>query len=112
MSRPLTTEEIDRAFAREFAPAPAANGRSRSGERRSKAPAKVAAPKTSVALSNPDKVLWPDANITKQDMLAYYGTVWPRMKNLVVNRPLSLLRAPDGIGGEQFFQKHASPVMH
>ena len=93
-------------------PAPAANVRSQSGERRSKAPAKVAAPQTSVALSNPDKVLWPEAKITKQDMLVYYGTVWPRMKSLVIDRPLSLLRAPDGIGGERFFQKHASPGMH
>ena len=105
-------EAVDIIKESQSKPAPAANGRSQSGERRFKAPVKVAAPKTSVELSNPDKVLWPEAKITKQDLLAYYGTVWPRMKSLVINRPLSLVRAPDGIGGERFFQKHASPGMH
>ena len=68
--------------------------------------------KTSVQLSNADKLLWPKAKISKQDLLDYYASVWPRMEQFIVNRPLSLLRAPDGIGGQRFFQKHASPGMH
>jgi bifunctional non-homologous end joining protein LigD len=67
---------------------------------------------TDVQLSNADKLLWPKAKISKQDLLDYYGSVWPRMEQFVINRPLSLLRAPDGIGGQRFFQKHASPGMH
>ena len=69
-------------------------------------------PKTSVELSHPDKILWPQAGISKQDALDYYQLVWPRMERFVVNRPLSLVRAPDGVGGQTFFQKHASPGMH
>ena len=68
--------------------------------------------KTSVQLSNADKLLWPKAKISKQQLLDYYQSVWPRMEQFVVNRPLSLLRAPEGVGGQLFFQKHASPGMH
>ncbi|RUX01405.1 DNA ligase D, partial [Mesorhizobium sp. M8A.F.Ca.ET.023.01.1.1] len=66
---------------------------------------------TSVKLSHPDKLLWPDEKISKQDLLDHYALIWPRMEQFVVNRPLSLVRAPDGVGGQRFFQKHASPGM-
>ncbi|MFX5603122.1 hypothetical protein ABTD90_21485, partial [Acinetobacter baumannii] len=69
-------------------------------------------PETGVTLSHPDKVLWPDTGLTKSGLLAYYQSVWPRMQAHVVDRPLSLLRAPDGIGKPTFFQKHASAGMH
>ena len=68
--------------------------------------------KTDVQLSNADKLLWPKVKISKQDLLDYYESVWPRMEQFVINRPLSLLRAPDGVAGQRFFQKHASPGMH
>lgn len=65
-----------------------------------------------VRLSSADKLLWPEAGVTKQDLLEHYERVWPRMERYVVNRPLALVRAPDGVGGGQrFFQKHASPGM-
>ncbi|PBB87979.1 DNA ligase D [Mesorhizobium sp. WSM3876] len=67
--------------------------------------------RTSVKLSHPDKFLWPDEKVTKQGLLDHYALVWPRMEQFVVNRPLSLVRAPDGIHGQRFFQKHASPGM-
>ncbi len=70
-----------------------------------------AAEKTSVKLSHPGKLLWPDEKISKQDLLDHYSLVWPRMKQFVINRPLSLVRAPDGIDGQRFFQKHASAGM-
>ncbi|TIQ29245.1 MAG: DNA ligase D [Mesorhizobium sp.] len=66
---------------------------------------------TSIKLSHPDKLLWPDEKVSKQDLLDHYALVWPRMEQFVVNRPLSLVRAPDGIHGQRFFQKHASPGM-
>jgi bifunctional non-homologous end joining protein LigD len=65
-----------------------------------------------VTLTHPDKLLWPEAGITKQDLLDYYEEVWPLMEQFVVRRPLALVRAPDGVGGPRFFQKHASPGMH
>ncbi|RUX28897.1 DNA ligase D [Mesorhizobium sp. M2A.F.Ca.ET.042.01.1.1] len=76
-------------------------------------PAKTSAgtAKTSIKLSHPDKLLWPDEKVSKQDLLEHYALVWPRMEQFVVNRPLSLVRAPDGIHGQRFFQKHASPGM-
>lgn len=67
--------------------------------------------KTAIKLSNPDKELWPDIGFTKQDLLDYYAAVWPRMAPYVVERPLSLVRAPDGIEAHRFFQKHAMPGM-
>lgn len=65
----------------------------------------------SVKLSNPDKLLWPGAGLSKSALLDYYETIWPRMEPFVVKRPLSLLRAPDGVGKHVFFQKHASAGM-
>lgn len=68
--------------------------------------------RTEVRLSNPGKPLWPDIGLTKQGLLDYYATVWPLMRPFVVNRPLSLLRAPNGIAGHAFFQKHAGPGLN
>ena len=62
-------------------------------------------------LSNPDRLLWPQAGISKQGLLDHYKAVWPRMERFIVNRPLSLVRAPDGVEGQRFFQKHASKGM-
>ncbi|CAH2398814.1 ATP-dependent DNA ligase [Mesorhizobium ventifaucium] len=67
---------------------------------------------TVVKLSHPDKLLWPQEKVSKQSLLDHYALVWPRMHQFVVNRPLSLVRAPDGVDGQRFFQKHASAGMH
>lgn len=64
---------------------------------------------TGIRLTNPDKLLWPDVGLSKQGLLDYYASVWPLMAPHVVGRPLSLLRAPNGIEGHSFFQKHAGP---
>jgi bifunctional non-homologous end joining protein LigD len=66
-----------------------------------------------VTISNPDKVLWPahdggDA-ITKADLVRYYEAAAERILPHVADRPLSIIRAPEGIAGEQFFQRHAMP---
>jgi len=70
------------------------------------------APTMPVTLTSPDKLLWPEAGVTKQGLLDHYEEVWPRIEPFVVNRPLSLVRAPDGVEGQRFFQKHASKGMH
>ncbi|MBY5770423.1 DNA polymerase domain-containing protein [Rhizobium leguminosarum] len=65
-------------------------------------------PASDVSLTHPDRLYWPDEGVTKQALADYYAAVWPFMAPYVVNRPLALLRLPDGIKGQQrFFQKHA-----
>jgi len=61
-----------------------------------------------VRFTHPDRVYWVDVGVTKQDLADYYRAVWDWMAPHVVNRPLALVRCPDGTKGECFFQKHAS----
>jgi bifunctional non-homologous end joining protein LigD len=62
---------------------------------------------TAVKLTHPDRLYWPDEGVTKQGLADYYAEVWLHMAQFVVDRPLALVRCPDGIDGQQFFQKHA-----
>jgi bifunctional non-homologous end joining protein LigD len=64
-----------------------------------------------ITLSSPDKVLYPDIGATKLDLAQYYETVAPFILPYVVNRPISLVRCPEGIDGERFFQRHAMKGM-
>ncbi|HET7408919.1 MAG TPA: DNA ligase D, partial [Paracoccaceae bacterium] len=64
-------------------------------------------PRPAVRLTHPDRLYWADAGVTKQGLADYYTQVWPRMAPFVANRPLALVRCPDGVGGQCFFQKHA-----
>jgi bifunctional non-homologous end joining protein LigD len=61
-----------------------------------------------VRFTHPDRVYWVDVGVTKQDLADYYRSVWDFMAPHVVNRPLALVRCPDGTKGQCFFQKHAS----
>jgi bifunctional non-homologous end joining protein LigD len=61
-----------------------------------------------VRFTHPDRVYWPDVGITKRDLADYYRSVWDWMAPHIVNRPLALVRCPDGTSGQCFFQKHAS----
>ena len=60
-----------------------------------------------VRISNPRRVVYPDAKVTKADIAAYYEAVAPLMLEHLRDRPISLVRLPEGLGGESFFQKHA-----
>ncbi|HUQ72176.1 MAG TPA: non-homologous end-joining DNA ligase, partial [Planctomycetaceae bacterium] len=57
-------------------------------------------------LTSPEKLLYAKEDITKLELAQYYLSVARWMLPHVANRPLSLVRCPEGTGGECFFQKH------
>ena len=93
-----------------------------SGEEAELAPAKSVAAKAKakakgdpvfdgITLTSPDKVLYPEVGVTKLDLASYYQTIAPYILPYVVSRPISLVRCPEGIEGERFFQRHAMKGM-
>jgi len=62
--------------------------------------------KRQIELSNLTKVLYPDDGIVKAQLIEYYLKIAPTLLAHVKGRPLSLVRFPDGINGESFFQKN------
>lgn len=69
-------------------------------------PAKRSRRAAAPRLTHPERVVYPDAGIRKGDVADYYRAVAGWLLPDLIERPLSLLRCPDGIDGECFFQKH------
>lgn len=67
----------------------------------------ASSPKRRIKLTHPDRVYWPDEGVTKEGLADYYSEVWRHIAPFIAGRPLALLRCPNGINGESFFQKHA-----
>jgi bifunctional non-homologous end joining protein LigD len=63
---------------------------------------------SAIKLTHPDRILYPDVGLSKRDLVQYYAAVSELMLPHVVNRPLSLVRCPDGQGAQTFYQKHAA----
>ena len=98
------------------------------GLREDKAPADVTAPPqppapkagdmvvAGIGISHPDKILWPatdnHAAVSKADLILYYEAVAERLLPHVLDRPVSIIRAPDGIVGQRFFQRHLMAGRH
>ncbi|MGI5816538.1 MAG: DNA ligase D [Armatimonadota bacterium] len=76
-------------------------------ERPSPEPLKPVELSHEISISNEEKVLFPDAEITKGEFVEYYRRVAPVMLPHIDGRPLSMMRFPDGPDGETFFQKDA-----
>jgi bifunctional non-homologous end joining protein LigD len=60
-----------------------------------------------VKISKPDKLLWPEVPLTKQDYADYLAAVAEDMLPWLHDRPLTMVRAPDGVGGQRYYQKAA-----
>jgi bifunctional non-homologous end joining protein LigD len=96
---------------REMMPMPT---KAKSGSTKSKAKSKTTSRKAeatnggAVKLTHPDRVYWSDVEVTKQQLAAYYTAVWDHIAPHLVRRPLALLRCPEGVEGQCFFQKHAA----
>ena len=68
-------------------------------------PSATALPPT-LRISNPDRVIDPQSGATKIELVRYYALVAPLMMEHLKGRPIAMVRAPDGIEGQLFFQKH------
>ncbi|MNF48721.1 putative DNA ligase-like protein [compost metagenome] len=60
-----------------------------------------------IAISNPQRVIDTESGARKVDLARYYESIADWILPELDERPVSLLRAPEGVAGEQFFQKHA-----
>lgn len=78
-------------------------GRSRNGTGSN---AEKQAARRHIPLTHPDRLYWPEAGVTKEGLADYYALVWPRIAPFIVDRPLALLRCPEGHEKTCFFQKH------
>ena len=59
-----------------------------------------------VRLSNPDKILYADMGLTKRGLAEFVAEIGDRLLRQVADRPVSLVRCPDGPGGSCFYQRH------
>ncbi len=79
--------------------------------REAPAPAPDPPPRRDVRVTNRDKVFFPDEGITKGDLVDYYRAVAPALVPHLRDRPFTMIRRPDGIAGDHFFQKDRPPHM-
>ena len=79
-------------------------GRGRSARSRTAPSAPAAAHLNRI--THPERVIYPDAGLTKLDVARYYASIAPLLLPQLQDRPLSLLRCPQGTQGTCFFQKH------
>ncbi len=59
-----------------------------------------------IEITHPDRVVYPEDNITKLDLAEYYQNIHQWILPYVIDRPLAIFRCPSGINGACFFQKH------
>ena len=62
-----------------------------------------------IALTHPDRQLWP--GITKRDLADYWNAVADHALPGIAHRPLAVVRCPEGISGQHFFQKHGHSAL-
>lgn len=110
VARPI--DEVAASVAPEAAPGPAGKpARKRTGKRASAADQEPVAPAgklpATLKVTHGERVMDAKSGITKLELVRYYALVGELMMEHLKDRPVSLVRAPAGVGGELFFQKHA-----
>ena len=68
---------------------------------------KIPPPNKNLKVTHPDRVIDAASHTTKLDLIQYYSLVAPLMMEHLHGRPVSIVRAPDGVDGQHFFQKHS-----
>lgn len=86
--------------------APSASNDSESGT--TGGAANAATQVSGVRISNPDRVIDAQSGLRKLDLVRYFEWIAPWLLPHLKQRPVALARAPKGVGGELFFQKHAA----
>ncbi|MDP3739350.1 MAG: DNA ligase D [Hyphomonadaceae bacterium] len=105
----LASTKKTKAKTRAHAAAVKASPKVRAPARKPPAAKKAPEPIKGLRLTSPDKLLWPEDGFTKLDLATYYNDFSDRILPHVKDRPLSLVRCPEGYKGECFFQKHHNP---
>ncbi len=101
------TSQMKAAAAVQASVKKASSGHSQTGKRVLRAKANVSV--AGVTLTHPDRVYWSDVDVTKKMLADYYAEVWDWIAPHLVNRPIALLRCPEGANSRNcFFQKHIS----
>jgi bifunctional non-homologous end joining protein LigD len=77
------------------------------GERRVRGGVELEVEGRTIRLSNPDKVLYPQAGFTKRDLVDWYVAIAPVLLPHLRDHPLTLKRYPDGVEGEFFYEKQS-----
>ncbi|MDP2312041.1 MAG: DNA ligase D [Pseudomonadota bacterium] len=95
---PMAEEEAEKGDEPD---APATSAPTRAGDRATKRALVV-------ALTNPDRVFWPDVGVTKRDLAAWLDAVADRMLPEIARRPLTLVRCPNGQDAGCFYQRHVT----
>src|SRR5690606_24760202 len=63
-----------------------------------------------IRISHPERIVDPSSGASKLEVAEYYGRIAPWMLTELAARPVAIVRAPEGIQGELFFQKHANKL--
>jgi len=104
----LREDKKAREVVRETAVEPSASADEPSAER-GRVDANDAGAVAGIRISNPDKLLYREAGITKREVAEYYAAVGDLIVPHLSHRPLTLKRCPEGWDRECFYQKHAAP---
>ncbi len=111
-ARQITRERAGKPASRSRAAdaKPATRARTAAAKPATRSRAKRPAPALpdGLRVTHPERVIDAQSGITKGELVAYYAAVAELMQPHLEGRPVAMLRAPNGVDGQQFFQKHAN----